>query len=102
MTGGILAVLWMFWTVTIWMFERFAAGNREERIEHGKKWLFAALSGVPMTLLTCSFWWLAALFVIAAGAAVMRKAAYGAPLVLAAALAVAIVTAVFGSAVRSF
>lgn len=102
MTGGFLGFVWIFWVIAIRMLDWFAAGKREPETDRWKKRLFAAVCGGCMTVLTCSFWWLAALFVIAAGAAVTRKASYGAPLVLAAALALAIVTAVFGSAVHFF
>lgn len=97
MTGEIFGFLWGFWTIIIRMFCCLAAEYHGEKTGQKRRWLYAAAAGVPMAALTCWLWQLAAGIVIAAGFAAMRKASHGALLVLAGALALAIVTAVFGT-----
>lgn len=105
MTGEIFGFLWGFWTITIRMFCCLAAGYHGEKTGRKRGWLFAAAAGMPMAALTCCLWQLAAALVIAAGFAAMRRMPHGAMrrmphgalLVMAGALALAIVTAVFGN-----
>lgn len=97
MTGEIFGFLWGFWTITIRMFCCLEAGYHGEKTGRKRRWLYAAAAGVPMAALTCCLWQLAAVLVIAAGFAAMRRMPHGALLVMAGALALAIVTAVFGN-----
>lgn len=101
MSGGVMLVLWIFWTVAFLMLYHkfFAVYYFDVGLGVLKELVMACIFGLAMAVVTVAFWYISAAVIVIVGLVIMSKTQSKIPLGIA--IVLAIIVSVVGISLKA-